>query len=751
MSVLTDLIYGGSNAVAGLTEGAVKDAIAKYGAQKEIAFPDTAYFFPTIYAATGVKVKTLGDLPACVDVMKSLITGQEDLSQALNAGLATAVGAEIMEGLKYVDGGNPYENETGIGFVSDPIIRSLGVPLVTGDIPGVAVVLGKADNAADVVKVVKDYQSKGLLTFLVGDCIEQCAAGGVKMGLELRVIPLGHDVTAVIHVVTVAIRAALIFGNVQPGNLAELLKYTKERVPAFVNTFGAIDSVVVSAGAGAIALGFPVVVDIDLGENQVPGALESVTDHNETVKKSLELRNIKIKVKELPIPVAFAAAFEGEIIRRADMHNEMWSNKNPTAELVLMKDASEVEDHKISIIGPDLDEAKEMALVTYVEVAGKKMQPDFESVIERKFHAWYNYMEGVMHTGQRNQVRVRVSNAAFEAGLRLKHFAEVLYFMIMDEFEAVVDKCQVTLITDSEKAAKFRDQVAMPRYDARDDRLASMTDESVDRYYTCILCQSFAPAHCCVITPERLGLCGAVSWLDAKATNELNPNGPCQPIFKEGCLDARTGRYESVNKAVAAATHGAVQSVTLYSLLEDPMTSCGCFECICGIEPVSNGVIIVNREYNGMTPAGMTFGELASCTGGGVQTPGYMGHGRHFISSKKFCYAEGGIERIVWMPKELKDDVAEKLNKTAKELYGIDNFTDMVADETITTDCEELLNWLTEKNHPVLGMEPLMWFGFLRAPGRQSLPGAIFLQLPVLHKGSCGGTDCRTSLRCIMV
>ena len=73
----------------------------------------------------------------------------------------------------------------------------------------------------------------------------------------------------------------------------------------------------------------------------------------------------------------------------------------------------------------------------------------------------------------------------------------------------------------------------------------------------------------------------------------------------------------------------------------------------------------MNREYKGMTPAGMTFGELASCTGGGVQTPGYMGHGRHFISSKKFIAAEGGIERIVWMPKELKDDVAERLNKTA--------------------------------------------------------------------------------------
>ena len=708
MSVLTDLIYGGSNAVAGLTEGAVNDAIAKYGADKEIAFPDTAYFFPTIYAATGVKVKTLGDLPACVGVLKSLITNQEDLAQALNAGLATAVGAEILEGLKYVDGANPYENESGIGFVPDPVIRSLGVPLVTGDIPGVAVVLGKADNAEDVVKVVKDYQSKGIMTFLVGDVIEQCSEGGVKMGLELRVIPLGHDVTAVIHVVTVAIRAALIFGNIQPGNLAGLLDYTKNRVPAFVNTFGAIDSVVVSAGAGAIALGFPVVVDIDLGENQVPGALESVCDHAETVKKSLELRNIKIKVKELPIPVAFAAAFEGEIIRKADMHNEIWSAKNPTAELVVMRELNEIEDHKITIVGPDFDQAKDLALATYVEVAGKKMQVDFESVIERKFHAWFNYMEGVMHTGQRNQVRIRVSNAAYEAGLRLKDFAEVLYVMIMDEFDAVVDKCQVTLITDAAQAEKFRDEVAMPRYNQRDDRLASMTDEAVDRYFTCIMCQSFAPAHCCVVTPERLGLCGAVSWLDAKATYELNPNGPCQPIFKEGCEDERTGRFQSVNKAISDATHGAVENVTLYSILEDPMTSCGCFECICGIEPMSNGFIVVNREYKGMTPAGMTFGELASCTGGGVQTPGYMGHGRHFISSKKFIAAEGGIERIVWMPKELKDDVAERLNKTAKELYGIDNFTDMVADETVTTDCEELLNWLTEKGHPVLGMEPLM-------------------------------------------
>ena len=709
MSALTDLIYAGSNAVAGLTEGAVNDAIAKYGADTPVAFPDTAYFFPTIYAATGVKVKTLGDLPACVGVLKSLITNEDDIGKALNAGLATAVGAEIIEGLKYVGGAQPYENESGIGFVPDPIIRSLGVPLVTGDIPGVAVVLGKADKAEDVAKIVKDYQSKGILTLMIGDCIEQAAEQGVKMGLELRVVPLGHDVTSVIHAVTVAVRAGLIFGNLTPGDLAGLLTYTKDRVPAFVNTFGPLNEVVVSAGAGAIALGFPVVVDQDIGDLQIPGALEYEGNYSETVKRSLALRNIKIKVKELPIPVAFAAAFEGEIVRKADMKVEFWSNKNTTCELVTMRDMDQVEDHKITLVGPDIDSGEvEYPIATYIEVAGAKMQKDFESVIERKIHAWFNYMEGVMHTGQRNQFRIRISNDAYNKGLRMHHFGEVLYNMIMDEFDAVVDRCQVTLVTDAAEAKRILDEEAMPTYNARDERLNNLTDESVDQFYTCTLCQSFAPSHVCVVTPERLGLCGAVSWLDAKATKELNDAGPSQPISKEGCTDPVKGYYPDVDRMVHDASHGALEHVSLYSIMEDPMTSCGCFECICGIEPFSNGLVIVNREFKGMTPTGMTFGELASMTGGGVQTPGFMGHGRHFISSKKFAAAEGGVARIVWMPKELKDDVAPRLNKTAKELLGIDNFCDMIGDETITSDPEELLSFLTEKGHPVLSMEPLM-------------------------------------------
>ena len=342
-----------------------------------------------------------------------------------------------------------------------------------------------------------------------------------------------------------------------------------------------------------------------------------------------------------------------------------------------------------------------------VEVAGKSMQPDFEPVFERKIHQFLNCVEGVMHTGQRDMIRIRISKADYEAGFKFKHIGEVLYAKIKSEFDTVVDKCQVKIVVGDEANAELRKH-ANEIFDKRDERLKSMTDESVPVFYSCIMCQAFSPSHVCIVTPERLGLCGAVSWLDAKATNELDPQGPCQVVTKERCIDERTGRYEDVDEAVAEYSHGALEHVTLYSLLEDPMTSCGCFECICGIEPVSMGVVITCREFAGMTPLGMTFSEMASMTGGGVQTPGFMGHGKHYIASHKFLKAEGGLGRLVWLPKDLKDQIRDKMNETAKDLYGIENFADMVADETTCAsgDPEELLNFLTEKGHPVLSMEP---------------------------------------------
>ena len=493
---------------------------------------------------------------------------------------------------------------------------------------------------------------------------------------------------------------------------------------AFVNAYSPVDDLTVACGGGAIALGFPVITNEQEELWKVPKSLIIQKDTRDWIDTSLEARDIKLKVTAMDIPIAFNTAFEGEIIRRSDMYLEAYGSRTDCFELVVSKDMREIEDHKITVVGPDFDKISDVLsgsgekvyeaggsiqLAYIAEVAGKNMQPDFEPVFERKLHSWMNCLEGVMHTGQRDQIRIRISKSAFEQGFRARHIGEVIYAKIMSEYDSVVDKCQVTVYTDPIECTRLRHELAEKIYDKRDERLAQLTDEAAECFYTCTLCQSFSPSHVCIVTPERLGLCGAVSWLDAKATNQLNPNGPCQIVSKDDCVDETVGIWPDVNRAVNEYSHGALESVTLYSLFKDPMTSCGCFECICGMEPATMGVVIVNREYSGSSPLGMSFAELASMTGGGQQTPGFMGHGKHFIASKKFMRAEGGIARIVWMPSHLKEEVRSKLDKSAFELYGIENFTDMIADENVADSADELdamIEFLTEKGHPVFGLEP---------------------------------------------
>ena len=705
---LFDRVFGGNDYNYDRTVAAIDSAIAQYGEGESVSFPDTAYSLPCYYAVTGEKITNLGEMKAAMATIKAKMTRNNRLHDAFESGIASALCAEFLEALKYIHGATPY-TEPELGHLSDAFVRNLGVPLVTGDIPGVAVIIGGADDPAETVALVKSYQSQGILVTLTGECIKQCADAGYKMGENVRVVPLGYEMQSVIHVVSVALRAALIFGNIQPGDFKALAKYTMDRVRAFVNAYKPLSDEIVSYGAGAICLGFPVVSNETENMFRVPKSLIQQLDTSKWNATSLEARDIKLKITNIDIPVAFASAFEGEIIRKGDMQVEVDGSRVDCFELVRTKEAAEVEDHKITVEGPEIDEipvGSKISLSYTIDVAGKAMQPDFESVMERKIHSWLNCIEGVMHTGQRDMIRIRISKADFEAGFKFKHIGEVLYAKVKSEFEAVVDKCQVHIVVDPEKNKELR-AAANQVFDRRDARLASMTDESVEQFYTCIMCQAFSPSHVCIVTPERLGLCGAVSWLDAKATKELDPNGPCQIVPKTGCTDERLGAYESVNEAVSKYSHGALEKVTLYSLFQDPMTSCGCFECICGVEPVSMGVVITCREHAGMTPLGMTFSEMASMTGGGVQTPGFMGHGKHFIASKKFIAAEGGPGRIVWLPKMLKEQMRERLDATALELYGVENFTDMIADETICTeDPEALMNYLSEVGHPVLSMEP---------------------------------------------
>ena len=706
---LFERVFRGSDEMYFKAESELNAVIAELGESAPMTMPSTAYFLACIYAYLGKKVTTLGELKAVMPEIRAMMTRENRTASIFSSGVATAIAAEVIEACKYARSSEPYAGTVYHGHFADAEVRELGVPLVTGDIPGFVVMIGPAPTAEEAVETVKGYQSRGIFVFLIGGIIDQLVEKEYKMNFGVRVVPVGNDIWSVGHVISLVVRATMIFGGTTPGDCEAFHRYTFDRINAFVNAYAPVNDITVACGAGAIKLGFPVVTNDTNDMWAVPKSLIIHEDTKDWIDTSIEARGIKLKVTNIDIPVSFSSAFEGEIIRKGDMQVEVDGSRKDCFELVVTKEASEVEDHKIIVEGPEMDEipvGSKIALSYTVEVAGKAMQPDFEPVMERKIHAFLNCVEGVMHTGQRDMIRVRVSKADFEAGFRFKHIGEVLYAKIKSEFDTVVDKCQVKIVVGDEANKDLR-AAANEIFNKRDERLASMTDESVPVFYSCIMCQAFSPSHVCIVTPERLGLCGAVSWLDAKATNELDPQGPCQVVTKEKCVDERLGAYEDVDEAINKYSHGALEHVTLYSLFQDPMTSCGCFECICGVEPCSMGVVITCREHAGMTPLGMTFSEMASMTGGGVQTPGFMGHGKHFIASKKFIAAEGGPGRIVWLPKLLKEQMREKLDATALELYGVENFTDMIADESVCTeDPEELLAYLSEVGHPVLSMEP---------------------------------------------
>ena len=316
-----------------------------------------------------------------------------------------------------------------------------------------------------------------------------------------------------------------------------------------------------------------------------------------------------------------------------------------------------------------------------------------------------NAASGVQHIGQRDITWVRLSKAAVEKGFELRHFGGILYARFHADFGSIVDKVQVTIFTDPELFGTWLER-ARAAYQARNVRLADMTDESVDEFYSCTLCQSFAPNHVCVVSPERLGLCGAYNWLDCKASNQINPTGPNQPIQKGIRLDPVLGVWQGTNQYAYQNSHQTVERVSMYSIMQDPMTACGCFECIAMVVPEANGIMVVSREDPSMTPAGMKFSTLAGIAGGGLQTPGMMGVGKYYLVSRKFISADGGFKRVVWMSSILKETMAEEL-KAVCEREGDPDLLEKIADERTVTTVDELLVFMEERGHPALEMDPI--------------------------------------------
>ena len=648
----------GAAAAVQLAGQLIDEAASSLGSGAALGYASTAYELPTIFALTGESVKTVAEAQRFLAWMDGA---------RLDAGEMTLYAAEIAAAARHALGRDPPD---GMGFIADNTIREMGLYLVDGTIPGIAVMHGNTTNAVDTIM---EMQQRGLLVMACGQIAGQLDA---KRGEGRRLLVLGDELS-MIHAVNFAIRAGLAFGNIQRGEKEKMLRYIRERLKAFVLALGEQNALQQAINAGAEFLGLQVF---------------------DNLERALDTTGIIAQKVDVGIPVMFGPAFEGERIRKPDVRAEAGGGKSKSFELVLMR-ASDVDDGKVTLIGRDLDGFEEGQLIglgILVEVSGKKMQKDFEPVLENKIELYCNRAEGLWFTGKRGLIWLRVSKDAFSKGLRLTAIGKIIHAMFHKDFPSLVDKVQVTIITDDAALDEWLLK-ARAAYEERDMRLRDLTDEGVDAFYSCLLCQSFAPDHVCVITPERVGLCGSVSWLDAKAGHEITPSGTNQPIAKSG--DDIKGNWQSVDDYVKKASHGHTTSINVYSAMENPCTACGCFECVVGILPETNGFVVVNREFDGETPLGMKFSTLAGSISGGQQVPGFVGIAKRFMLSGKFLRAEGGMQRVVWVTAELKRFLRDK---------GMGDFLDKVADETIARTPEEVLEFMKKTGHPALGMASLL-------------------------------------------
>jgi len=734
-------IQGGYKVVSQV-EGDLDKMLKSYSADTKVEFPNTGYFLPVIYSLTGLKVRTLEDLKAPLEFARKLlpphVKGKHHLpflGPLLDAGMAAILAYEIKEALRIVrepDFYYPQEDpdiENGkiwLGPADDIVLRKRGVEFVDGSAPGFAAIVGAAPTPEIAKNIVEDYQKRNLYIFCAAQhrgtsVIDQLLEAGVQVGWNTRIVPFGPDISSAVFALGFANRAAMAFGGLQPGDYKRILKYNKDRIFAFVNALGDIGTEWGVAAAGCVNWGFPTLADTDIPEILPTGicTYEHVVanvPHDEIVQRSVEVRGLKVTVSDIQIPCAFGPAYEGERVRGKDLFAQMGGGKTQCTELVKMADMKEIEDGKVTVVGPDVPDLKDndtLPLGIYVQIAGREFQPDFEPILERQIHHLINYIQGIMHIGQRDISWVRISKAAVEKGFTLKDIGVVLHAKMHQDFGKVLDKVQVTLFTKKEDVDKLTER-ARAEYKMRDERVENMRDEDVDTYYSCTLCQSFAPNHVCSVSPERTGLCGAYNWMDCKASYEINPTGPNQPIKKGEVVDERLGQWKGVNDFVKQASRGAVESYNFYSMVIDPMTTCGCCECIAAVLPTCNGVMTVGRDYTGDTPCGMKFTTLAGVMGGGAKSPGFVGHSKFNVTQRKFIrgdgpaeVAEGGILRMVWMPKMLKDELKDRINARGAEI-GYPNLYDMIADETVATTEEEVIEFMKAKGHPALGFDPIV-------------------------------------------
>ncbi|HDL84847.1 MAG TPA: CO dehydrogenase/CO-methylating acetyl-CoA synthase complex subunit beta, partial [Candidatus Acetothermia bacterium] len=461
----------GAHAYVEKAQTQLQQAVETLGPDQKVEFPNTAYYLPLTLALTGLEVTTLSGAQKALERAQQLLppVPQDNmwlpyLGNALDAGVATLLAEEIIEVLKYVRGEEP--EAPWLGFTDDSVLRTQGIKLVDGRMPGFAACVGALPTNEEAVELARSLQERSILVFMASNSngrsmAEQLAEEGVEMSWDTFLVPYGKDTSAAVFALNFAARAAMTFGGVKPGDVnaaRKILMYNKERVFAFVLALGSdmepstngnqlLTDEKYATAAGAINFGFPVISDVEIPQILPRGIctyehVVSGIPREEIVNKAVEVRGLKLKMSKIPIPVPYGAGFEGERVRKEQMQIQFGGKYTTAFELVRGRPMDDIQDGHIELIGPNIDSVEVGGALPFgvvIEVAGRSFKEDFETVIERRIHEFASGAYGVFHMGQRSIVWVRISKEAFEKGFRLEHYGEILIAKLREEFSAIID------------------------------------------------------------------------------------------------------------------------------------------------------------------------------------------------------------------------------------------------------------------------------------------------------------------------
>ncbi len=389
-------------------------------------------------------------------------------------------------------------------------------------------------------------------------------------------------------------------------------------------------------------------------------------------------------------------------VRKHDMYCELGGPKHHYTSfffIEVVKDAERIEDGRIEVIGPEIEDiaGKSLPFGFWVRYYGRYLTDDHLDLLTRWTYFALEQGEGWMLLNTRDTIWLRL-HKKYAHKHDFKRLGQAMINLCKIQFP-MVERADVKILIATEELGGSKltksiiDNVCAPYWERVDEHARRFSDEDVDTFYGCTICQTFAPTHVCVVAPDRPPYCGIITWMGAKVMCDLDPYGYIFEMPLGECVDPIGGEYTGVNEKIYEKSNRTYKRVVMYSSITYPQTNCGCFEAAIFYIPEVDGLGLVDRRYAGETPLGLTFSRLAGLISGGLQNHGYCGISFRTPRSKKFVRADGGWNRIVWMPKEFKEALTEFI---PQEIYP------RIATEEDCTDPLELRAFLKRVNHPVV-------------------------------------------------